>query len=241
MEVHRLDFGPAQISRRIGDLEPAFARAVNQMRGGMGQILKHRLLSPQLHDPRRAAIAVPADHRVDLRLFAKAAESRRDDQEFAAVGHGHAGAVNRLVGHPGAAEFVALHHRDHLLERRHDGDVLLRRPIRRVVIGLEVVADEYSGVRQLAGAIIGHDHLKEEIRQPAQILVLRLIVTGPQRRDPPPEVVLDPAAGGHHVGGADHRFAAEADEVVLVVIGEPQHFVRHHMADIDDQIPRMVA
>ena len=48
-----------------------------------------------------------------------------------------------------------------------------------------------------------------------------------------------PQAGGHHVGGADQVLAAQADEVVLVVVGEAEHFVRHDVADVDDQVPRL--
>ena len=32
-------------------------------------------------------------------------------------------------------------------------------------------------------------------------------------------------------------FAGQADEVVLVVIGKAEDFVRHDVADVDDQVP----
>ena len=42
------------------------------------------------------------------------------------------------------------------------------------------------------------------------------------------------------MGGADEVLAAEADEVVLVVVGEAEHFVRHDVADVDDQVPGLL-
>ncbi len=39
---------------------------------------------------------------------------------------------------------------------------------------------------------------------------------------------------------ADQFLARQADEIIFIVIGESQHLVRHDVADVDDQIPRLL-
>ncbi len=41
------------------------------------------------------------------------------------------------------------------------------------------------------------------------------------------------------MGGANQIFAGQADEIIFVVIGETQHFVRDDVADVDDPVPRL--
>ena len=36
---------------------------------------------------------------------------------------------------------------------------------------------------------------------------------------------------------ADQIFAGQTDEIILVVVGETKHFVRHDVADVDDEVP----
>ena len=42
------------------------------------------------------------------------------------------------------------------------------------------------------------------------------------------------------MGGANQVLAAQADEIVLVVIREPEHLVRHDVPDVDDEIPLLL-
>src|SRR5690606_32585379 len=79
--------------------------------------------------------------------------------------------------------------------------------------------------------------LNIHIRQMAQVLGFRLVEAVPDRRHQVAQVVLDAVAGGGHVGGADHVLAAQADEIVFVVVGESQHLVGHHVSDVDDDVP----
>ena len=92
---------------------------------------------------------------------------------------------------------------------------------------------------QPSARIAGQHDLHVEVGQTREELVLGPIEAGPQRRDEVAEIVFDAAGGGHHVRGADQVLAAEADEIVLVVVGESQHFVRHDVADVDHQVPRL--
>ena len=49
-------------------------------------------------------------------------------------------------------------------------------------------------------------------------------------------IILDTINSRRHVGTADRALAAQANKVVRVVVRKSQNFVRHDVADIDDQI-----
>ncbi len=106
-------------------------------------------------------------------------------------------------------------------------------------VRLQVIADENARVDQPAAGVPSQHDLHVKIGQARKELILRPIEAGPERRDEVAEVVFDAACGGHHVRRADEVFPAEADEIVLVVVGESQHFVRHDVADVDHQVPRL--
>ena len=64
----------------VGDREAAFARAVDQVGRGVGQVLHVGVRAILLHHPRRADVAVLADERVDLRLLAEPLQAGGDDR-----------------------------------------------------------------------------------------------------------------------------------------------------------------
>ena len=203
----------------------------------MRQILQNRLRFPKPHDVFRPGIAVFADERVDFLLFAEAFQARRDNEEFAAVGHRHPRAVNRLVRDPSRVELVALHHRDDFLERRRDRNVLTARRFSRFEINVQLVSDVNAGMAEVSVFVVSHRNFEVEVRQEAEQLVFRFVVAAAKRRQEVAEVVLDPAAGRHHVRRADRRFPAEADEVVFVVVREAENFVRNDVPNVDNEIP----
>ncbi len=67
-----------------------------------------RIVADKAHDFRGGAVAVFADQRVDTRVFTKAFEARRQDDQFTGIGNGHAGAVDRLVAQPGGVELFGI-------------------------------------------------------------------------------------------------------------------------------------
>ena len=87
--------------------------------------------------------------------------------------------------------------------------------------------------------VAGQHDLHVKIGQLAEVLLFGPVEARPQRRDQIAEVVLDAARGGSHVGGTNQILAAQADEIVLVVVGKAEHLVRHDVADVDDQVPRL--
>src|SRR6185437_9901431 len=82
--------------------------------------------------------------------------------------------------------------------------------------------------------------LEVDVGQVAQHRLFGVVEAGAQRRDQAAQVVLNAINSGGDVGGADRLLAPQADEVVLVVVGEAQHLVGYDVADVDDQVPGLV-
>ena len=225
------------MARSVRDPEAALARAVDQVRGAVRQVLQYRLRLPELENIFRAGVAVLADQNVHVFLLAKTFQPRREDQQLAAVRHGFARAVDRLVRDPRAVEFVALHDRHDLFQRRDDRDVLLPGEFGSLEVRLQIVTDEDAGVAEISRFVVGHHDLEIEVGEVPQVVGLRLVVAGAQGRNERPQIVLDAAAGRRHVRRADHRLAAQPDEVVFVVVREAKDLVRDNVANVNDQIP----
>lgn len=79
------------------------------MGGAVGEVLKDFFRAVVAHGVFGAAVAEGADDLIDFGLFAEAFDSGGNDEEFALVGHCHAGAIDGFVCHPGCTEFVRLH------------------------------------------------------------------------------------------------------------------------------------
>jgi hypothetical protein len=72
-----------------------------------------------------------------------------------------------------------------------------------------------------------------------QVFVFRPVETCSHRRNQASQVIFDSAAGSRHVSRADGVLPAEPNEVVLVVVGETEHFVRDDVPDVDNEVPRL--
>src|ERR1035438_7056041 len=100
----------------IGDAEAAFARTVDQMRRGAEIVAKLRVGLDRSQGLWRALVAVLADEAVNLGVFTELLQAGGEDNQFAAVGHHHAGAIDGFVAQPGALEFVRVEIHDDLLQ-----------------------------------------------------------------------------------------------------------------------------
>src|SRR5205823_8319562 len=78
-EVDTFDFLLRQMARRVADGEAAFAGAVQQVGGGVGEVLHVGVGLVLGHAFGRATVAVFADEGVDVGLLAEAFEARRKD------------------------------------------------------------------------------------------------------------------------------------------------------------------
>ena len=57
---------------------------------------------------RRGDVAVPADQRVVVRVFAELPYTGGEDDQFAAVGHGHTRAIDAFVADPRTAKLFGI-------------------------------------------------------------------------------------------------------------------------------------
>jgi len=74
----------------------------------------------------------------------------------------------------------------------------------------------------------------------AEKMFLGVVEAVAQRRHQTAQIVLDAVDRGRNMSGANHLLAGDADEIVLVVVGKAQHLVRHHVAQIHDEVPLLV-
>jgi hypothetical protein len=102
-----------------------------------------------------------------------------NDEQFAAVGDGQAGAVDGLVGDPRGAELVGVHVSHDLGRRLVDGRHVLRlRGAGGVEVGLQVVAHIDAGVAQLALVVVGHHDLEVDVGQVGEEVLLGVVEAG---------------------------------------------------------------
>ena len=80
------------------------------------------------------------------------------------------------------------------------------------------------------------DRQHEDHRQLAAEMLLGVVEDAPQGRVGPAHHPFHAVGGADEVALVDARRPAGADEQVLVVVGHADHFVRHDLADREDQI-----
>ena len=111
----------------------------------------------------RAPVAVLADQPVDLGVFAELLQPRGEHDQFAAVGHHHARAIDRLVAEPGALEFVRIEiHHDLLQGLVEQVEVHLLRQARAERERLHVVADIQAAHDHPAAGLVLLHHRQHE-------------------------------------------------------------------------------
>jgi hypothetical protein len=133
---------------------------VDQVSDAVGKLPHIRLGLIERKRSRGASVAILANQRVDLGLFAEALNARREDEQFASIGNCHAGSVNRLVGHPRGAKLIGLHHGDNLLQWLvKKRDVLVATGTRGFQVRFEIVPHIDAARDQLVMFIPTHDDL----------------------------------------------------------------------------------
>src|SRR5205085_5528101 len=133
------------VTRTVGDGEAAFGGAVNQMRGGAEVGREIGVASDRLENLRCGEISVFTNQRVNGSVFSELLHAGGEDDELAAIGHGHAGAVDGLVADPRTLEFGGIEVNDGLpdgLVEHHEIDV--QAELSGLIEALDVVADEES-------------------------------------------------------------------------------------------------
>ena len=87
-EAYALDFAACQVSGAVGDAESSFRCAMNQMGCYAKRLSQLFVFFDMPQHLRRGDVAVPADQRVVVRVFAELPYTGGEDDQFAAVGHG---------------------------------------------------------------------------------------------------------------------------------------------------------
>lgn len=108
---------------------------------------------------------------------------------------------------------------------------------RGVEVGVEVVADVHARVDEGAAVVVGHDDLEVHVGKVTEEAFLGVVEARAHGGEEVAEVVLDPVHRRGHVRGAEQPLAAQADEVVLVVVREAEHLVRDDVPEVDDEVP----
>src|ERR1035437_1001914 len=141
-EVDAFDFLPREMAGAISDVEPAFRRAVDEMRRRAEIVLQLGIGLDCRQGCRRAAIAVLADEPVNFLVLAELLQAGCEHDQLAAVRHRHARAINALVAQPRALEFGRIQINDHLFER--------------LVEHLEINLERERGGLVEAGNVVAH-------------------------------------------------------------------------------------
>ncbi len=241
MESYAFDLFAGQVffslSRTVGDGEAAFGGAVDQVGGRSQVILQLFVPGRDLQGVGGAEVAVFPDQPVDLLIFSELFECRSQDDQFTAVGQGHAGSVNALIPQPGAFKFAGVEPYHHFLQGFiHHFEVDFQGEAGSLVEYGEVVADEKSVSLELPAAVDAHHGLHINDGQVGGEVVRGIVKDFPDRR----------VGTSHHpfhtVGGADEMAFVDpfgtpcAHEDILVVVGHSHHFMGDHLSDREDQV-----
>ena len=145
LEPDALDFLARDVLHAVGDREASVGRAVYEVRrrAHVGPQVVRVVALEDLERVQAAAVAVLADEPVDRLVFAELVDAGREDDELAAVGHGHARAVDGLVAEPCGRELGGVEVDDALPDAvLHVVDVLLLRELYRLSEAVSPLADE---------------------------------------------------------------------------------------------------
>lgn len=231
------DFLAGEVAGAVGDLEAFLGGSVDEVGGGRevgGEVF---VVVDELHDFGGGAVAELADEAVDLGVFAEYFHFRCEDDEFAFVGDGHAGAVDGLVAEPGAVEFLGVEVDDHLgrffVELVEvDGDGKLA----GFLEGLVIVPDVESAGDE--GTVFGRSDDGEDVEEGKVLaeFVLSVVEDAAERSVGAPHHAFHAVGGADEVAFVDAFHAAGSDEDVLVVVGHADDLVGDDLADGEDEV-----
>ena len=212
---------------------------MDQVRGRVSEVLHFPVGFVGLECMACSTVAVLADQAVDLFVLTEAFHPRRDSDEFATVGNNFPSAIDRLIRHPGAFEFLFVHEADDFPKRfiKHVHRV---RPCiaGRSHVGLNVITDVETTEDPFIRLIAGLDGQHVYSRHILEIVSLGHVEAATQGGDDLPEGILAAAARGHDMRRTDGRLAAETDEKILVVVSETQDLVRDDLPNADHNVVR---
>src|ERR1700730_4471388 len=217
--------------------ESTFGGAMYEVSGGAQVTGEIRIGTYGFERGRRSAIAVFADQSIDGQVFAKFLYARREDDQLGTVGQRHAGSVDCLVSEPGAVKLIGIKINDSLSERRlHRLEVHFQAQRGGAVKALSVVADEKAAHRQpfiRRASDNGEDVHDGQMSQETIRRVIKNVAHG----------VLSAAHDAFHPVNRAQIMAAvyalsasRAHQNILVVIGHDDNFMRHDLADRQNEI-----
>ncbi len=208
----------------------------------MDEVGRHReilgqlrpLSSPENIEP--LLVAKGPDQPVNPRIFAKGLHSRGQNDQLPAIGDGHAGAVNGLVTHPGAAKLLRIRINQNLLQgpRKQVQIVLLTEGHCRLE-HLPLPTHEEAHKRYILTLGLSHrkdvgqgEAVQEVLFRVVKDLAHRGVVTAHQ--------LLHAVNRPQEMRFVDDLLPAAAHYDVLGVVGHAHNFMGNHLADGDNQI-----
>jgi len=239
VEAHRLDLLPGDAGAgAVGDLEPAFAGTVDQVRRGAEALLQFGVLRHGLQGVGSAFVAVLADQPVVLLILAELLEPGGKDDEIAVIGNGHPGAVDRLVAQPGTLELLRVQIDHHLFQGGvQKFQIGLHAEAGGVFEGLFAGAGEEAPHGHFArGVVSAHDGEHIDQRHVLEEGVHAVVEEAAHRGIRVAHDGLQAGDSAEKVGLVDDVGTAHADHDVLGVVGHAHHFVGDHLPDGEYQI-----
>jgi len=215
----------------VADAEAAFAGAVDEVGGGREVVCEGRLAGDEGLDFCARAVTIAPDHRIDSRVFAEAAQPGCEDEQLAAVGHGHPHTIDRLIAEPRAPVLfrVEPHHcfLNRLIEELNvdlcgQGGCLFE----TAPVGARKIAPQRK--RAILGRAYHRENPYDRWKLPrghAQ----RLVEQRPNRRVRPPHNPFHAAHRAKIMTAVDRLLTASADEDILRVVGHPRNLMGHYL------------
>src|ERR1700677_4110804 len=217
--------------------EATFGGAVDQMSRRAQVAAEIRIGTHGFERGRRSAVAIFADQCVGIFVFAKFLYTRREDDQLCTVGERHAGTVDRLVAEPGAVKLVRIEINDSLADRCVQRlEVYFQAQRSGAVKALNIVTDKKAAHCQPVTLRASDDgeHIDDgQMSQESIGRVIENVTHGVLRASHEPLHPINRA----QVMAAVYAFSASrAHEDGLVVIRHADNFMRHDLADGEDEV-----
>src|SRR5579863_8832061 len=219
------------------DCKATFGGAVYEVSCRAKIVRKIRIRTHSFESGRRSTIAVFADQRIDGPVFAKFPYARGEDDQFRAVGQCHACAVDGLVAQPCAVKLVRIEINDSFLYWLvHRLEVHFQAECGGAAKALNIVADEEAAHCQTP---IRHESDNGEYVDDGQMsqeaigCVIENVAHGVlcAAHDP-----LHPVNRTQVMAPVYALAASRAHENILCVVGHAYNFMRHDLADGENEI-----
>src|ERR1035437_8067059 len=236
-EADALHLFLAEMAGAPGDFEASFRGAVNQVRSRAQVVGQIGIGFHRLESRRRAVIAVFANQCVDGLVFAEFLDGWSENNQLGAVGQRHAGAIDRFVAKPCGVEFFGIKIDDGLLDRLVEHfEIYFKAQLRGLREALDIIAYVQAAHRQPAVGSAAHHRLHINDGQMFQEMIGGVIEHVAHRIGGAAHDPLHPVDGAQVVAAIDAVTASRAYQNVLVVVGHADHFMRHNLANGENQV-----